>query len=42
MLYEDRPTDKSHYLMTRFGEIEAGHPILEHYFGSTVMYIVEG
>jgi len=41
-LYEDRPTDKSHYLMTWFGEIHAGQPVFGHFFGPTVMYIIEG
>jgi hypothetical protein len=41
-LYDERPVDKSHYMMTWFGEIDAGHPILGHFFGPTVIYIVEG
>jgi len=41
-LYEDRPVDKSHYMMTWFGEIEGGHPILARFFGPTVIYIIEG
>jgi len=41
-LYEDRPTDKSHYLMTAFGEVHAGEPIPGYYPGPAVVYIIEG
>jgi len=41
-LYESRPVNKSHYLMTWFAEIEVGHPILGNFFGPTVVYIIEG
>lgn len=41
-LYEDRPIGKSHYMMTRFAEINAGEPILGHFSGSTAVYTVEG
>jgi len=41
-LNEDRPIDKSHYMMTWFGEIHGGEPILGHFFGPSVFYTIEG
>lgn len=41
-LYEHRPIDKSHYMMTWFGELDGGGPIVAHFFGPTVLYAIEG
>jgi len=41
-LYEELPTDKSHYLAAAIAEITVGEPVPAHYGGPAVLYMIEG